>query len=92
MPAKTALFLDAGVVGETRASEFQPYYSGQPKAYATEFSARHNGAGNILFAAGNVSTLQTRNVVDLDPKSPRRGGGIFPPKDVIWRHDPDLVP
>ena len=92
MPGKTALFLDAGVAGEPRASEFQPPYSGQPKAYATEFSARHNGAGNILFAAGNVSTLQTRDVVDIDPKSPRRGGGIFPPKHVIWRHDPALVP
>ena len=92
VPEKTALFLDAGVAGEKRISEFQPAYSGQPKAYATEFSARHNGSGNILFAAGNVSTLHPRQVVDMDPNSPRRGGGLFPPSAVIWRHDPALVP
>ena len=92
VPEKTALFLDAGVAGEKRVSEFQPPYSGQPKAYASEFSGRHNNAGNILFAAGNVSTLNARAVVDMDPNSPRRGGGIFPPSSVIWRHDPSLVP
>lgn len=92
VPTKTALFLDSGVAGEKRASEFQPPYSGQPKAYATEFAARHNRAGNILFAAGNVSTVSAREVIDMDPNSPRRGGGIFPPTGVIWRHDPTLVP
>jgi prepilin-type N-terminal cleavage/methylation domain-containing protein len=92
VPEKTALFLDSGVAGERRVSEFQPPYSGQPKAYATEFAARHNNGGNILFAAGNVSTLQARQVIDMDPNSPRRGGGIFPPSSVIWRHDPALVP
>lgn len=92
IPTKTALFLDSGVAGEKRISDHQPPYSGQPKAYATEFSGRHNGGGNILFAAGNVSTLHARDVLDLDPNSPRRGGGIFPPKGVIWRHDPALVP
>jgi len=92
VPEKTALFLDAGVAGEQRFSEFQPPYSGQPKAYATEFAPRHNNRGNILFAAGNVSTLHGREVIDLDPNSPRSGGGIFPPTAVIWRHDPSLVP
>jgi prepilin-type N-terminal cleavage/methylation domain-containing protein len=92
VPTKTALFLDSGVAGEKRMSEFQPAYSGQPRAYATDFVGRHNGGGNILFAAGNVSTLRARDVLDLDPDSPRRGGGIFPPTGVIWRHDPTLVP
>src|SRR5688500_17767831 len=92
VPGKTALFLDSGVAGEKRVSEFQPPYSGQPKAYATDFAARHHGSGNILSAAGTVSTLHPRQVVDIDPNSPRRGGGLFPPSEVIWRHDPALVP
>jgi prepilin-type N-terminal cleavage/methylation domain-containing protein len=92
VPTKTALFLDSGVAGEKRLSEFQPAYSGQPRAYATDFVGRHNKGGNILFAAGNVSTLHDRDVIDMDPDSPRRGGGIFPPNGVIWRHDPSLVP
>jgi prepilin-type N-terminal cleavage/methylation domain-containing protein len=92
LPEKTALFLDAGVAGEQRLSEYQPPYTGQPKAYATEFAGRHNKGGNILFAAGHVLTLHARDVLDLDPNSPRRGGGIFPPKAVVWRHDPTLVP
>jgi prepilin-type N-terminal cleavage/methylation domain-containing protein len=91
-PTRTALFLDAGVAGEKKLSEFQPPYSGQPKAYASDFSGRHNGGGNILFAAGNVATLKGQAVVDMDPDSPRRGGGIFPPSSVVWRHDPSLVP
>lgn len=91
-PTRTALFLDAGVAGEQTVSEFQLPFSGMPKAYASEFPSRHNKGGNILFAAGNVATLAARDVVDMDPNSPRRGGGIFPPKAVVWRHDPALVP
>lgn len=92
VPELTALFLDSGVAGEKTVSEYQPPYSGQPKAYASEFITRHNKGGNILFAAGNVSTFRAEQVVDMDPNSPRRGGGIFPPVSVIWRHDPALVP
>ena len=92
VPTKTALFLDSGVAGEQNVSEFQLPYTGMPKAYASEFPARHGQAGNILFAAGNVATIPVRDVVDMDPNSPFRGGGIFPPKAVIWRHDPALVP
>jgi hypothetical protein len=91
-PTRTALFLDAGVAGEQTVSEFQLPFSGMPKAYASEFPARHSKGGNILFAAGNVATLAARDVVDMDPNSPRRGGGIFPATAVVWRHDPALVP
>lgn len=91
VPTETALFLDSGEE-EPTISEFQPPYSGQPKAYATEFSGRHNGSGNILFAAGNAGSFSGRAVVDTNPNSPRRGGGIFPPAPVIWRHDPVLLP
>jgi prepilin-type N-terminal cleavage/methylation domain-containing protein len=92
VPVRTALFLDAGIPGEERLCEFQEPYSGQPKAYASQFPGRHNKAGNILFAAGHVATLRGEDVVDMDPASARRGGALYPPEKVIWRHDPELVP
>jgi len=91
-PAKTALFLDCGVPGEARLSPFQPLYKGQPKAFASEFSGRHKKAGNILFVGGQVLTLRGNAVVDMDPNSAYRGGGIFPPADVVWCADPATVP
>ena len=91
-PERTALFLDAGVPGEARLCPFQAAYTGQPKAYASQFSGRHSGAGNILFIAGHVATLAGTDVVDMDPNSVNRGGAIYPPTKVIWRHDPALVP
>lgn len=92
VPDRTALFLDNGIPGEERLCPFQAVYTGQPKASASEFSGRHNGAGNILFAAGHVLTMRGKDVVDMDPASPFRGRGIFPPAEVVWCHDPALVP
>lgn len=92
MPALTALFLDCGVPGEERLTSFQPPYSGQPKAFAGQFSGRHNHAGNILFVDGHVSLLRGDAVVDMNPSSPYRGAAIFPPVDVVWCTDPAAVP
>lgn len=91
-PARTALFLDAGVPGEARLTDFQPPYTGEPKAYAGQFSGRHNRAGNILFADGHASTFRGEAVVDMNPDSVYRGGAIYPPVDVVWATDPDVVP
>jgi type II secretory pathway pseudopilin PulG len=92
VPAKTALFLDCGVPGEARLSPFQSPYTGQPKAFASQFSGRHKSAGNILFVAGHVLTLRGPAVVDMDPSSAFRGGAIFPPAEVVWCADPATVP
>ena len=92
VPERTALFLDSGVPGEEKLSPFQAPYTGQPKACASQFSVRHGQMGNILFAAGHVLSLAGEAVVDMNIDSPNRGGGIYPPTDVIWRHEPDLVP
>lgn len=92
LPAKTALFLDCGVPGEQKVSEFQSPYTGQPKAFATQFSGRHNRAGNILFVAGHVLTMRGSVVVEMNPGSAYRGGGIFPPSEVVWCADPAMVP
>jgi len=89
---RTALFLDNGVPGEERLCQFQGPYSGEPKAYASQFPGRHNGSGNILFADGHVVTLLGKLVVDMNPSSLFRGRGIFPPTEVVWARDPALVP
>ena len=65
------------------------------EAGVRRFDASVGGIGGCPFApgaAGNVATFAAREVVDMDPNSPRRGGGIFPPTQIIWRHDPALVP
>jgi len=91
-PDRTALFLDNGVPGETRLCSFQPPYTGQPKAYASQFPGRHNRSGNLVFADGHALTLQGTKVVDMDPASAFRGSAIYPPVEVVWRQDPSLVP
>lgn len=92
IPARTALMLDAGVPGEPKICEFQTTYTGQPKVYADQFPGRHNRGGNILFAAGQVVTLPGKRVVEMNPESVHRGRGIFPPGEIIWTSDPELVP
>jgi len=92
IPGLTALFLDGGIPGEERLCPFQSAYSGQPKAFANQFPGRHNRTGNILFAAGHVRTMAVKDVVEMDPNSVFRGQAIFPPTEVIWCHDPALVP
>ena len=61
-------------------------------APAGEFPGRHNGAGNILFVTGQVLTMAGKDVVEMDPASVFRGRAIFPPTEVVWCHDPALVP
>ena len=91
VPERTALFLDGGVPGEERLCPFQSAYTGEPKAFASQFPGRHNRAGNILFVAGHVLTMPGKNVVDMNADSVNRGRAIYP-GEVIWRHDPALVP
>jgi prepilin-type N-terminal cleavage/methylation domain-containing protein/prepilin-type processing-associated H-X9-DG protein len=91
VPDRTALFLDNGIPGEERLCSFQSAYTGQPKAFASQFPGRHNRGGNILFVDAHVLTLPGKNVVDMDATSVNRGRAIFP-GEVIWRHDPALVP
>jgi prepilin-type processing-associated H-X9-DG protein len=92
VPAKTALFLDNGLPGEPQLSPFQAPYTGEPKAFASQFPGRHNRGGNIAFCDGHVSTLPGTQVVDMDPASIFRGRAIYPPGDVIWCQDPASVP
>ena len=91
-PDRTALFLDSGIPGEARLCSFQPPYTGQPKADASQFPGRHNRGGNIVFADAHALTLPGTKVVEMNPASAFRGRAIYPPVEVVWRHDPALVP
>lgn len=91
VPDRTALFLDSGIPGEERLCPFQSAYTGQPKTFASQFPARHNRAGNILFVDGHAMTVPGKDVVDMNAESVNRGQAIYPGA-VIWRHDPALVP
>lgn len=92
VPDRTALFLDNGIPGEPRLCSYQAPYIGQPKAFASQFPGRHNNSGNIAFVDGHVATLAGKDVVEMNPASVFRGRAIYPPGEVIWRHDPALVP
>jgi prepilin-type processing-associated H-X9-DG protein len=91
VPGRTAFFLDNGIPGEERLCQFQSAYTGQPKTFASQFPARHNRAGNILFVDGHALTMPGKDVVDMNADSVNRGRAIYP-GEVIWRHDPALVP
>jgi prepilin-type processing-associated H-X9-DG protein/prepilin-type N-terminal cleavage/methylation domain-containing protein len=92
VPDSTALFLDNGIPGEEKLCEFQPMYTGQPKACASEFPGRHNRGGNIAFADGHVQTVPGKDVVEMDPASVYCGRAIYPPREVIWCPNPAAVP
>lgn len=90
-PVRTPFFLDTGVPGEAPLSGQKPY-NGQPHAYASRFSARHSGSGNLAMADGHVETLAADKVVDSVPGSPSYGRSIWPPVKVVWRTDPNMNP
>jgi|ERR1043166_2474846 prepilin-type processing-associated H-X9-DG protein/prepilin-type N-terminal cleavage/methylation domain-containing protein len=91
-PSRTAFFLDSGVPGETPIQGQNPY-NGQPHAYASRYSARHDGTGNIAMADGHIETLRADRVVGLDSsRGAPYGPSIFPPVDVVWMADPTSNP
>jgi prepilin-type N-terminal cleavage/methylation domain-containing protein/prepilin-type processing-associated H-X9-DG protein len=90
-PSSTPLFIDTGVPDESTIEGQNPY-NGQPHAFASRFSARHQGSGNLVMADGHAETLRAERVVDTDPNSSSYGRAIFPSTEVVWRPDPDSNP
>ena len=83
-PDRTALFLDAGVLGETPLPG--QAFDGRPHVFAKGFSGRHAGRGNISFFDGHVEPLPIGKVV-TDP-----GPAFFPQDLVQWTCDPETDP
>lgn len=88
---QTPLFIDTGVPGENTLPGQKPY-NGQPHAFASRFSARHGGAGNLFMADGHVERLSGQKVVDANPDSVSYGKSFFPPTEVVWRPIPESNP
>lgn len=84
-PSTTALFVDAGVPGETKLPN-QSNYDGRPHVFSNRFSARHDGSGNVAFMDGHVETLRATLVVTPDGKA------YFPQKTLSWTCDPSIDP
>ena len=92
-PTRTALLLDSGLPGEPQIHPGQRTYNGQPKAFATRFSGRHNRGGNILMVGGSVARYRGEKVVFMQGTDPTKlGRDIFPPVDVVWTRDPAEKP
>lgn len=91
-PTRTPFFIDTGVPGEKPIAGQKPY-NGQPHAYASRFSARHGGSGNLAMADGHLETLRAEKVVDINAANTNSyGKSIWPPVEVVWRPDPESNP
>ncbi|MCD8533842.1 MAG: prepilin-type N-terminal cleavage/methylation domain-containing protein [Verrucomicrobia bacterium] len=85
-PARTALMVEAGIPGETPFSEAQSSFNGQPNIFASRFSVRHKGSGNLLFADGHADNFKGQDIINEDGKA------WFPYRKVIWTPSPDTNP
>lgn len=86
LPAKTALMVEAGVPGERQYSKEQSTFNGQSHIFASRFSTRHSGSGNILFADGHVENFKGNQVVNDDGKA------WFPYRRIIWTPSQHIDP
>ena len=91
-PSRTPFFIESGVPAETKFYEKQSTYNGQPHAFASRFSGRHDGYGVIAFADGHAAPIHGSKVVDMNSAPPIAGKAIFPSRDVVWCIDPLVNP
>jgi prepilin-type N-terminal cleavage/methylation domain-containing protein/prepilin-type processing-associated H-X9-DG protein len=90
-PAKTVVFLDNRLDNEPEVHPAQDDFDlGQPSAYASRFSTRHRGTGNLAFGDGHVDNKRGAAVVDT--QGPNLGRAIFPQGDVVWTPDAGMSP
>ncbi len=92
-PGNTVIFLENRLTGEAKADLAQSDTDlGQPASFASRFSARHNRAGNLVFADGHAQALKGDRVVETRSGNPNRGKAILPQNEIIWTTDPAANP
>lgn len=92
VPASTVVFLENLLKDEPPVDVAQATTElAQPSSFASRFSARHAGSGNLVFADGHAETLRGRLVVETRA-GPNRGKAILPQTRIIWTPDPEANP
>jgi len=90
-PVSTVVFLDNRLKDEPKVHPGQDDFDlGQPSAYASRFSTRHRGTGNLAFGDGHVENKRGPRVVDT--QGGNLGRAILPQVDIIWTPDPGMSP
>ena len=91
-PSSTVVFLENLQKDEPKVDLAQATTDlGQPSSFASRFSARHAGAGNLVFADGHAESLRGEQVVETHP-GPNRGKAILPQERIIWTPNPESDP
>jgi prepilin-type N-terminal cleavage/methylation domain-containing protein/prepilin-type processing-associated H-X9-DG protein len=90
LPAKTVLYQESGLPGETQINKSQSSYNGQASSFASRSIARYNGQTIIVFADGHAGELLGNQVVA--PSGKAYYPQLTPPGEVIWTVDPGASP
>src|SRR6478736_2796683 len=76
-PTQTVMFQENRLKGEIKVDAAQTDSElGQPASYASRFSARHQGRGNLVFTDGHAETFKGSKVVETTAGSPNKGKAI----------------
>jgi prepilin-type processing-associated H-X9-DG protein len=91
-PSSTVVFLENLLPDEKKVDAAQATTElGQPSSFATRFSARHLGVGNVVFADGHAESVKGTTIVETRA-GPNRGKAILPQTGIIWTPDPEANP
>jgi prepilin-type N-terminal cleavage/methylation domain-containing protein/prepilin-type processing-associated H-X9-DG protein len=90
-PAHTVIFLDNRLADEPKVHAAQPDWDlGQPSGFASRFSIRHRGTGNLVFGDGHFDNVPGSKVVETGDGA--LGQAILPQVNIIWTPDPGMSP
>ena len=91
--SSTVVFLENRLPDEAKVDTAQSGSDlGQPASFASRFSARHRGMGNLVFADGHAQVFKGSQVVETRVGSPNKGRAILPQEQIIWTTDPSISP
>jgi prepilin-type N-terminal cleavage/methylation domain-containing protein/prepilin-type processing-associated H-X9-DG protein len=92
LPSATVVFLENLLKDEPKFDLAQATTElGQPSSFASRFSTRHGGSGNLAFADGHAQSLPGNQVIEVRP-GPNRGKAILPQTRIVWTPDPEANP